>query len=151
LWDDLLDGDVTVGEFQLQEHRTSWVLHVTIEYEVTEPEEPNEPTPVGFDIGESKLLTDNDTPTQLSIYDGSRARHPRKEMHTTLKRLRERDAAEWRVDDYQDALTDIVEKASREAVEYDESFKNPVIVLEGLSYIREHLNYGKWMNRRLHN
>jgi IS605 OrfB family transposase len=44
-----------------------------------------------------------------------------------------------------------VEKASREAVEYDESFKNPVIVLEGLSYIREHLNYGKWMNRRLHN
>lgn len=73
LWDDLLDGDATVGEFQLQEHRTSWVLHVTIEYEVTEPEEPDEPTPVGFDIGESKLLTDDDTPTQPSIYDGGRA------------------------------------------------------------------------------
>jgi putative transposase len=73
LWDDLLDGDATVGEFQLQEHRTSWVLHVTIECEVTEPEEPNEPTPVGFDIGESKLLTDDDTPTQPSIYDGGRA------------------------------------------------------------------------------
>ncbi len=28
---------------------------------------------------------------------------------------------------------------------------NPVTVLEDLSYIREHLDYGKWMNRRLHN
>ncbi|MFB6194762.1 MAG: RNA-guided endonuclease TnpB family protein, partial [Haloplanus sp.] len=57
LWDDLLDGDVSVGEFRLQEHRTTWVLHVTVEYEVAEPEEPDDPTPVGFDIGESKLLT----------------------------------------------------------------------------------------------
>jgi IS605 OrfB family transposase len=56
-----------------------------------------------------------------------------------------------RFDHYQNALTDIVEKASRQAVEYARSFENPVIVLEDLSYIREHLDYGKWMNRRLHN
>jgi len=76
-------------------------------------------------------------------------------MFTTLRRLQSRDAAEWRVDErfdhYQNALTDIVEKASREAVEYARQFENPVIVLEDLSYIREHLDYGKWMNRRLHN
>ena len=159
LWDDLLDGDVTVGEFRLQEHRTNWVLHVTVKYELAEPEEPDDPTPVGFDIGESKLLTgcaltENDTPTQPFIFDGGRARHLRKEMFTTLRRLQARDA-EWRVDErfdhYQNALTDIVEKASREAVEYARQFENPVIVLEDLSYIREHLDYGKWMNRRLHN
>ncbi|GAA0241322.1 hypothetical protein GCM10009000_066230 [Halobacterium noricense] len=57
LWTDLLNDDVTVGEFRLQEHRTSWVLHVTIEYAVAEPDEPDNPTPIGFDIGESKLLT----------------------------------------------------------------------------------------------
>ncbi len=56
-----------------------------------------------------------------------------------------------RFDHYQNALTDIVEKASREAVEYARSFENPVIVLEDLSYIREHLDHGEWMNRRLHN
>jgi len=160
LWDDLLDGDVTVGEFRLQEHRTNWVLHVTVKYELAEPEKPDDPTPVGFDIGESKLLTgcaltENDTPTQPFIFDGGRARHLRKEMHTTLQRLQERDASEWRVDErfdhYQNALTDIVEKASRQAVEYARQFENPVIVLEDLSYIREHLDYGKWMNRRLHN
>ena len=158
LWADLLDGDVSVGEFRLQNHRTTWVLHVTVEYEVAEPKEPDDPTPVGFDIGESKLLTGcacrDGTPTQPYIHDGGRARHLRKEMFTTLRRLQARDA-EWRVDErfdhYQNALTDIVEKASREAVEYARSFEKPVIVLEDLSYIREHLDYGKWMNRHLHN
>ncbi len=76
-------------------------------------------------------------------------------MHTTLKRLQERDAEQWRVDErfdhYQNTLTDIVETASREAVEYARRFDSPVIVLEDLSYIREHLDYGKWMNRRFHN
>jgi putative transposase len=159
LWDDLFDGDVSVGEFRLQEHRTNWVLHVTVEYDVPEPEVPDDSTPVGFDIGESKLLTGcacrDDTPIQPYICDGGRARHLRKEMFTTLRRLQARDAAEWRVDErfdrYQNALTDIVEKASREAVEYARQFENPVIVLEDLTYIREHLDYGTWMNRRLHN
>jgi putative transposase len=159
LWTDLLDDNVTVGEFRLQEHRTNWVLHVTVEYEVADPEEPDDPTPVGFDVGESKLLTGcacrDGTPTQPYIWDGGRARHLRKEMFTTLRRFQERDAAEWRIDErfdhYQNALTNIVEKASRGAVTYARRFENPVIVLEDLSHIREHLDYGTWMNRRLHN
>jgi putative transposase len=157
LWDDLLNGDVTVGEFRLPEHRTNWVLHVTVEYEVADPEIPDDPTPVGFDIGEANLLTgcalQDGTPTQPMLFDGGRARQLRKEMFTTLRRLQERDA-DWRIDErfdhYQNALTDIVEKASRRAVEYAHRFENPVIVLEDLSYIREQLDYGKYMNRRLH-
>jgi len=157
LWDDLLDGDVSVGEFRLQEHRTTWVLHVTVEYEVKDPDYPDNPTPVGFDIGEANLLTgcalQDDTPTQPMLFDGGRARHLRKEMFTTLQRLQERDA-DWRIDErfdyYQNALTDIVEKATRQAVEYAQRFENPVIVLEDLSYIRESMDYGKYMNRRLH-
>ncbi len=157
LWAELFTDDVTVGEFRLQEHRKNWVLHVTVEYAVAEPDEPDDPTPIGFDIGESKLLAgcacQDDTPTQPMLYDGGRARHLRKEMFTTLRRLQERDA-DWRIDErfdhYQNALTDIVEKASRQAVEYARQFENPVIVLEDLSYIREHLDYGTWMNRRLH-
>jgi len=157
LWDDLLDGDVTVGEFRLTENRTNWVLHVTIEYAVAEPEEPDNPTPVGFDIGESKLLTGcacqdgtaNPTSTTAAGRDTSAKRCSQPSAVS-----KERDA-EWRVDErfdhYQNALTDIVEKASRQAVEYARQFENPVIVLEDLSYIREHLDYGKWMNRRLHN
>lgn len=75
-------------------------------------------------------------------------------MFTTLKRLQERDASEWRIEErfsyYQNRLTDIIEKASRESVEYARQFENPVIVMEDLTYIRESLDYGKYMNRRLH-
>jgi len=158
LWLDLLNDDAEAGELRLQQHRTSWELHVTVEYTVEEPTEPGDPTYIGFDVGESALITGcalkRDVPRKPMLVSGSRARHLRKEMHTTLKRLQERDAAEWRIDErfdhYQNALTDIVEKASRQAVEYAQQFDDPVIVLEDLSYIRESLDYGKWMNRRLH-
>jgi len=35
-------------------------------------------------------------------------------------------------------------------VDYAESVKNPVLVLEDLTYIRESMDYGEYMNRRLH-
>ena len=38
LWHDLLDGEADVGEFRLQRHRTNWELHVTVDYEVQEPD-----------------------------------------------------------------------------------------------------------------
>ena len=158
LWKRLYDGDVSVGEFRLRQHRSLWTLHVTIEYTIEQPEMPTDPTPVGFDVGESSLLVgcavEQGAPVDPLFVDGGRARHLRKEMYTTLQRLQERDAAEWRIDErfdhYQHALTDIMEKASREAVEYARQFDDPVIVLEDLTYIRESLDYGKFMNRRLH-
>ena len=158
LWHDLLDGDAQAGEIQLQQNRSNWVLHVFVYYEVSEPETDGDETYIGFDIGESALITGcalkRNTPTKPMLESGSRARQLRKEMHTTLKRLQERDAEQWRVDErfdhYQDALTDVVEKASRRAVEYARSFENPVIVMEDLSFIRERLDYGRYMNRRLH-
>lgn len=158
LWDRLYDGDVSVGQFRLRQTRTSWTLNVTVEYSVPEQEPPEEPTPIGFDVGESALLVgcavERGAPQDPLFIDGGHARHLRKEMFTTLRRLRERNAADWRIDErsnyHQNALTDIVEKASREAVEYAGQFEKPVIVLEDLSYIRESLDCGKWMNRRLH-
>ncbi|RLM90004.1 RNA-guided endonuclease TnpB family protein [Haloarcula sp. Atlit-7R] len=161
LWHDLVDGEASAGQLRLQRHRTSWTLHVTVEFPVEEPNyEPTDDdvTPVGFDIGEAHLLAgcacEQGTPTDPLLINGGRARHLRKEMHTTLKRFQERDAAEWRIDErfdhYQNALTDIIEKASRQAIEYACRFEKPVVVLEDLSYIREHLDYGEWMNRRLH-
>ncbi|QLH77212.1 IS200/IS605 family element transposase accessory protein TnpB [Halosimplex rubrum] len=157
LWDDLYQGNMTVGEFRLQECRTNWVLHVTVEYDAPEVDRETDQTPVGFDIGESKLLTgcayQDGKPTQPMLFDGGRARQLRKEMFTTLRRLETRGAdqkIDERRDYFQNALTDIVEKASRRAVEYAQQFEDPIIVLEDLTNIRESIDYGKWMNRRLH-
>jgi len=160
LWIDLLTDDVTAGELRLQRHRTSWELHVTVKCQVEEPRntDKHDVTYVGFDVGESALITGcalkRDVPRKPMLVSGGRARNLRKEMFTTIKRLQRREASEWRVEErfdyYQNALTDIVEKASRQAVEYAQQFENPVIVLEDLSYIRDRLDYGKFMNRRLH-
>jgi IS605 OrfB family transposase len=158
LWFDLLSGDLTPGEFRVQEHQGQWVLHVTVEYEVADPDEPDDPTYVGFDIGESKLLVgcacrDDGAPNQPMLVDGNEAKRLRKTQHTTRKRLQSRDADwrdEWRDTYFGNALTDIVEKASRRAVEYACQFSAPVIVLEDLSYIRNSMDYGTRINRRLH-
>jgi len=128
--------------------------HIQADYEPTD----DDVTPVGFDIGEAHLLAgcacEQGTPTDPLLITGGRARHLRKEMFTTLRRLQERDAAQWRIDErfdhYQNALTDIIEKASRRAIEYACRVEKPVIVLEDLSDIRDDLDYGEWMNRRLH-
>lgn len=157
LWHDLLNEDAEAGELRLQKHRKTWVLHVTVKYRANQPKEDGDITPIGLDIGETALITacglKRGTPTRPVLWSGKRAKHLRKEMSTTLQRLQRRDA-EWRIDErfvyYQNALTDILEKASREAVEYADSFDDPVIVMEDLSFIRERLDYGKYMNRRLH-
>ncbi len=157
LWSDLLDGEASAGELRLQRHRKRWMLHVTVEFDVPDTDTNGEQTAVGFDIGETALITGcalkRDLPTKPKMWSGKRAKALRKEMFTVLKRLQERDA-EWRIDErfghYQNALNDIVERASREAVEYATGFENPIIVMEDLTYIRERLDYGRYMNRRLH-
>jgi IS605 OrfB family transposase len=177
LWHDLVTGDAEAGQLRLQRNRGSWEVQVTVEFGVPSADYDTEDcTPVGLDIGETTLITGcalkrgfkrtggsrtrrkssiYETPTRPRLWsdEGSRAKRLRKEMHTTLKRLQGRDA-DWRTDErftyFQNALTDIVEKVSREAVEYAREFENPVIVMEDLSYIRERLDYGEYMNRRLH-
>jgi transposase len=106
LCDDLLDDEsgTNVGELRLQKHRQTWTLHITVEYEIEDTSElPENPTRVGFDIGESMSVTgcalQHDTPTELLLINGNDAKQLRKEMYTTLKRLQERDASEWRVEE----------------------------------------------------
>jgi putative transposase len=105
LWDALLAGNADPGELRFQQDRQHWVLYATVEHPVPDANEPNAPTYVGFDIGESKLLAgcalssvDGRTPSTPMIVDGSRAKHLRKEMFTTLQRLQERNASQWRID-----------------------------------------------------
>jgi len=160
-WGELLDPEsrTTAGDLHLQQSGGVWSLHVSVEYEPPgSPQLPDAPTPVGVDIGESMLVTgcalQRDSPTDPLLIDGGEAKQLRKEMYTTLKRLQQRDAAEWRIerrfDYYQNRLTDIIEVASRKTVAYATQFPDPVIVMEDLGAIRESLDYGSYLNRRLH-
>jgi putative transposase len=157
-WRGLLeDADVDAGELQLIRTETDWHLHVTVKLSGPELAEPAEPTYIGMDIGETALITGcalkREAPTRPFLYSGSRAKRLKKELSTTLQRLQRRDAADWRrqrqARRYRNALQNIIETASRRAVDYASQFDEPCIVLEELDGVRD-AAYGAFMNRRLH-
>ena len=172
--------DAEMGESRLFERDGTWYLHVTATRDVEDRSEasadertpgdsddPPEPclagldrTPIGVDIGEASLVTvchrdDSGSPTRPELWadDGKTVRRLRKTYFTAERRLQKR-GSERISESYGDALWDRIDgvfhHVTREVVEYAESVENPVLVLEDLTDIRENMDYGAYMNRRLH-
>jgi len=174
----LYADDAEMGESRLFERDGTWYLHITVTRGVedeseastderTPPDESGEPclagldrTPIGVDIGEASLVTvchrdGSGSPVRprLWVDDGKTVRRLRKTYFTAKRRLQQRGSeriAESYGDSLWDQIDDVFHRVTREVVEYAESVKNPVLVLEDLTYIRENMDYGEYMNRRLH-
>jgi putative transposase len=155
-------NDAEMGESRLFERDGTWYLHVTATRDVAEQSAAaaNEQTPIGVDIGEASLVTvchrdERGSPTRPELWadEGKTVRRLRKTYFTATRRLQERGSerlAESFGDDLWNQIDDVFHRATREVVEYAESVENPVLVLEDLTYIRESMDYGEYMNRRLH-
>ncbi|MDQ2054481.1 transposase [Halobellus sp. H-GB7] len=174
----LYADDAEMGESRLFERNGTWYLHVTATRDVAEqseasadertpPDESGEPclagldrTPIGVDIGEASLVTvchrdryGSPTAPELWADEGKTVRRLRKTYFTARRRLQTRGSeriAESFGDDLWNQIDDVFHRVTREVVEYAESVENPVLVLEDLTYIRENMDYGAYMNRRLH-
>lgn len=171
-------GDVEMGESRLLERDGTWYLHITATRDVEEqsatsanertpPDSSGEPclvgldrTPIGVDIGEASLVTvchrdESGSPVRPKLWanDGKTVRRLRKTYFTAKRRLQRR-GSERTTESYGESLWNridhVVHRVTREVVEYAESVENPVLVLEDLTYIRENMDYGAYMNRRLH-
>jgi IS605 OrfB family transposase len=155
-------GDADMGECRLFDRNGEWFLHMvaTREVEQQSTDSVSDETPIGVDIGESALLTvchrdERGTPTAPTLWndEGKEVRRLRKTYFTATKRLQERESERiaesfgdrlWRrIDHILHSVTDAV-------VEHAASVENPVLVLEDLTYIRESMDYGSYMSRRLH-
>jgi len=158
----LYADDAKMGESRLFERDGTWYLHVTATRAVEDQStaSADERTPIGVDIGEASLVTvchrdDSGSPVRPKLWadDGKAVRRLRKTYFTATRRLQKR-GSERIVASYSDALwdriDDVFHRVTREVVEYAESVENPVLVLEDLTYIRENMDYGAYMNRRLH-
>jgi len=155
-------GDAEMGESRLFERDGTWFLHVTATRDVEDGSEASaeERTPIGVDIGEASLVTvchrdDHGSPTAPELWadEGKTVRRLRKTYFTATRRLQKRGSeriAESFGDDLWNQIDDVFHRVTREIVEYAESVENPVLVLEDLTYIRESMDYGEYMNRRLH-
>jgi len=162
-WLEALDADdAEMGESRLFERDGTWYLHITATRNVEDESEASadERTPIGVDIGEASLVTvchrDNSgSPVRPELWadEGKTVRRLRKTYFTAKRRLQKR-GSERIAESYGDALwgqiDDVFHCVTREVVEYAESVENPVLVLEDLTYIRENMDYGEYMNRRLH-
>ncbi|MBX0297112.1 RNA-guided endonuclease TnpB family protein [Haloarcula nitratireducens] len=158
----LYAGDAEMGESRLFEREGTWFLHVTATREVAEQSEvsANERTPIGVDIGEASLVTvchrdERGSPVRPELWadEGKTVRRLRKTYFTTTRRLQKRGSdrlAESFGDDLWNRIDDVFHRVTREVIEHAESVENPVLVLEDLMYIRESMDYGEYMNRRLH-
>ena len=154
-------GDADMGECRLFDRDGKWYLHMVATREVGEhsPSSADE-TPIGVDIGESALLTvchrdERGTPTAPTLWndEGKAVRRLRKTYFTMKRRLQQRGSrriAEEFGDRLWRRIDDILHTVSAEVVDYATQFENPVLVLEDLTHIRENMDYGTFMNRRLH-
>nr|WP_243641446.1 transposase [Natrarchaeobius halalkaliphilus] len=158
----LYADDAEMGESRLFERNGTWYLHVTAtrDVEVQSETSADERTAIGVDIGEASLVTvcyrdENGSPVRPELWadDGKAVRRLRKTYFTAKRRLQKR-GSERIAESYGDALWDQIDnvfhRVTREVIEYAESVENPVLVLEDLTYIRENMDYGEYMNRRLH-
>ncbi|QDX40805.1 RNA-guided endonuclease TnpB family protein [Salarchaeum sp. JOR-1] len=158
----LYADDAEMGESRLFERDGTWYLHITVTRDVEDESEASadEQTPIGVDIGEASLVTvchrdESGSPVRPELWadDGKAVRRLRKTYFTATRRLQKRGSeriAESYGDSLWDQIDDVFHRVTREVVEYAESVENPVLVLEDLTYIRENMDYGEYMNRRLH-
>ena len=158
----LYADDAEMGESRLFKRDGTWYLHITATRDVEEQSEASadERAPIGVDIGEASLVTvchrdESGSPARPRLWadDGKAVRRLRKTYFTAKQRLQQR-GSERIADSFGDALwdqiDDVFHRVTREVVAYAESVENPVLVLEDLTYIRENMDYGAYMNRRLH-
>ena len=158
----LYAGDVEPGEFRLIERDGDWYLHVTAHFDVADTvcSESDDVTPVGVDIGEAALATvchrgDCGSPTAPRLWndEAKAVRELRERYFTAMRRLQRREA-DVLTDRYGDEIwrqiDDILHTVSREIVEHIADINGGMVVLENLTYIRENMDYGAYMNRRLH-
>jgi len=155
-------GAAEMGESRLSERDETWYLHVTATREVEERSEVSaeERTPIGVDIGEASLVImchrdDYGSPTAPELWadEGKTVRRLRRTYFTATRCLQMRGSeriAESFGDDLWNQIDGVLHTFTREIVEYAESVENPVLVLEDLTYIRESIDYGDFVNRRLH-
>ena len=150
--------EVDVGQAELLYRDGVYYLHVTVTREFDVPDPDTSDTLVGVDINERNVaLTALDRETMRTkgtlVLDYGRVKQERQRYHTITKRCQEhgKTSIHRKIGDKEERFTEwVLHRLSRAVVEFAEQFSNPVIVFEDMSGIREEMQYGTYMNRRLY-
>jgi len=154
----LQNDDWRVGTSEVVKQNGKWQLHVNITHETAEVTAPKETqTLIGVDVNESNIalaaLTEDKGVIDSIVFEYDEVKRNRHEYFTVRKRLQSNGKlgqVEQIGSQEERFVTDALHNLTRNAVEWASQFENPCIVLEDLKEMRESIEFGPQMNRRLH-
>lgn len=153
----LTTDDWRVGTAEVVRKRDRHELHVNVTHASAEvADKQNAKTFIGVDVNEDCVGLS--AVTESGVEDSVVIEYPdiKKERHeyfTVRKRMQSvgQTTLEHEVRDEEKRFVhDQLHQVSRDIVEWAQQFENPVIVFEDLKDMRDDIDYGTRMNRRLH-
>jgi putative transposase len=153
----LTSGEWKIGTAEALFHNENAELHVNVtNTEQTVRDKQNSRTVVGVDVNEDNValtaLSEDGVEDSLVI-DFPEIKFERHRYFTMRKRVQNagkesiHDTLEGREERF---VRDRLHKVSRHIVEWSQQFEKPCIVFEDLKEMRDSIDYGTRMNRRLH-
>ena len=152
------DDEWRVGTAEVVHKHDEWRLHVTVTHENHHVASKHDAdTIVGVDLNEdcialAAMARDGDVKDSV-VFEFPEIKEQRHEFFTKRKRMQKakQTAFETVVQTEEcDYVHDSLHKVSRHVVEWVSQFSDPVIVFEDLKDMRDSIDYGTRMNRRLH-
>lgn len=153
-----LNGQYKFGTGEVLKKNGDYYIHINVRTEqVPEIRSEADNTYIGVDLNESNVMltaAKGDGEILDTLYlDYNKLKDKRNEYFTKRKRLKE--AGKWSILDKlsgreEAATEDFCHKLTRYAVRWINQFDNPVVVLEDLTGMRDSIEYGRKMNKRLH-
>jgi IS605 OrfB family transposase len=152
------DDEWYVGTAEVVHKHNEWRLHITITHENHRvASKHNADTIIGVDVNEDCIalaaMSRDGSVKDSAVLEYPSVKEQRHEFFTKRKRMQKagQTAFENMVQtEERDYVHDSLHKVSRDVVEWVSQFDNSVIVFEDLKDMRDDINYGTRMNRRLH-
>ncbi len=149
-----LKGKYEIGVAELLKKNNKFYLHITISKDFNQSYEPK--TFIGVDVNENSValtaLDEGGRVLKSAILEFNELKFLRHKFDMVRKRVQSKKPSMLKVLGRieRNTVMDWCHKISRIVVEFAKQFENPIIVMENLNGMRENIDYGKSMNRRLH-
>ena len=152
------DDEWRVGTAELVHKHNEWRLHVTVTHENHRvANKVDAETIVGVDVNEDCIalaaMSRSGSVKDSVVFEYPSVKEQRHEFFTKRKRMQKANQTAFETvvqTEERDYVHDCLHEVSREVVEWVSQFTDPVLVCEDLTDMRDSIDYGTRMNRRLH-
>jgi len=152
------DEEWRVGTAEVVNKHNKWQLHETVTHETHHVASKHDAdTIIGVDVNEDcnalAAMSRSGAVKDSVVFEYPSVKEQRHEFFTKRKRMQKAGQTAFETvvkTEERDYVHDRLHKLSREVVEWISQFNDPVIVFEDLKDMRESIDYGTRMNRRLH-